>query len=87
MQRRVTKKFTINGSSKPDVELVAIMDKALKQPSSSTYKVKVDNQRWDLQYKLLWTDHINTIPHWDKLVYKYNKKSDEFVFHKKRKKK
>lgn len=87
MQRRNTKRFTINGSSMPDVELVAIMEKALKQPSSSTYKVKVDNIRWDKQYKKLWSDHINTIEHWNKLVYKYNVKSDEFVFYKERKRK
>ena len=87
MQRRNTKRFTINGSSMPDVELVAIMEKALKQPSSSTYKVKVDNIRCDKQYKKLWSDHINTIEHWNKLVYKYNVKSDEFVFYKERKRK
>ena len=87
MQRRNTKRFTINGSSMPDVELVAIMEKALKQPSSFSYKVKVDNIRWDKQYKKLWSDHINTIDHWNKLVYKYNVKSDEFVFYKERKRK
>ncbi len=88
MQRRNTKRFHINGSSNmPDVELVAIMEQALKRPSSSTYKVKVDNIRWDTQYKQLWSDHINTIPHWDKLNYKYNKRSDEFVFYKERKRK
>jgi|TARA_B110000444_G_C18281172_1_gene340807 hypothetical protein len=87
MQRHDAKKFTINGSSMPDVELVILMEQALKQPSSSTYKVKVDNIRWDTQYKKLWSDHINTIDHWNKLVYRYNVKSDEFVFHKKRKKK
>ncbi len=87
MQRRNTKRFHISGSSMPDVELVAIMDKALKSPSSSVYKVKVENQRWDRQYKILWADHINTIDHWKPFVYKYNKRSDEFVFYKERKKK
>ncbi len=68
----------------PDVELVVLMEEALKKPSSHTYKVKVDNNRWDTQYKKQWANQINTIDHWSKLVYTYNVKSDEFVFHKQR---
>ncbi len=65
----------------PDVELVAIMDKALKDKSRHRHVVKVDNPRWDKAYKTLWADHINTISHWRKLEYKYSSASDTFIFY------
>tara|TARA_A200000113_G_scaffold225699_1_gene247551 strand:- start:618 stop:824 length:207 start_codon:yes stop_codon:yes gene_type:complete len=66
----------------PDVELVAIMDNALKSRSKDRHVVKVENQRWDKQYKQLWADHINTIDHWQELEYKYMPVSDTFIFFK-----
>ncbi len=82
MPRRKTKKHSITGSSMPDVELVAIMDNALKSRSKDRHVVKVENQRWDKQYKQLWADHINTIDHWQELEYKYMPVSDTFIFFK-----
>lgn len=82
MPRRKTKKHSITGSSMPDVELVAIMDNALKSRSKDRHVVKVENQRWDKQYKQLWADHINTIDHWQELEYKYMPASDTFIFFK-----
>ena len=82
MPRRKTKKHSITGSSMPDVELVAIMDNALKSRSKDRHVVKVENQRWDKQYRQLWADHINTIDHWQELEYKYMPVSDTFIFFK-----
>ena len=66
----------------PDVELVAIMDNALKSRSKDRHVVKLESPRWDKQYKQLWADHINTIDHWQELEYKYMPASDTFVFYK-----
>jgi len=81
MQRRVTKRETITGAM-PDVELVAIMEQALKDKSKKRYVVKVDNVRWNKQYKTDWANLINTINHWQALEYKYMPASDTFIFYK-----
>ena len=63
----------------PDVELVAIMDKALKSPSSSVYKVKVENPKMGPS-RTRYCGPITSIQSiWKPFVYKYNKRSDEFV--------
>jgi len=82
MPRRKTKRHSITGASLPVVELVAIMDNALKSRSKDRHVVTVDSPRWDKQYKQLWADHINTIDHWQKLEYKYMPASDTFIFFK-----
>jgi len=81
MQRRVTKRETITGTM-PDVELVAIMEQALEDKSKKRYVVKVDNVRWNKQYKTDWANLINTINHWQALEYKYMPASDTFIFYK-----
>jgi len=89
MQRvtRQTKKYTIDGTAMIDVELVAIMEQALKDHSSKNrYVVKVDNDRWDPKHKTEWANHIRTIDHWNPLDYRYLPRSDTFVFFRKKNK-
>ena len=83
MRKRNTKKYHVNGQGMVDVERVDIMEDALKSPKSNRYEVRVENSRWDLEYKKLWADHINTIDHWKPLKYYYSESKDRFVFYKK----
>lgn len=88
MQRktRQTKKYTIDGTAMIDVELVAIMEQALKDSGKTRFVVKVNNSRWDPKHKAEWANHIRTIDHWNTLDYRYLPKSDTFVFFRKTKK-
>jgi len=83
MRKRILKKYDVNGQGMTDVELVDIMEDALKSPKSHRYEVKVDNIRWDLDYKKAWANHIKTIEHWNSLTYYYSETKDRFVFYKK----
>ena len=87
MQKLRTKKYSIDGQGMADVELVAIMDDALRKKNNYNikYVVRVNNSRWDVNYKIAWAEHINTIDHWKPLSYKYNKRTDNFEFFKRRK--
>lgn len=81
-KKRKTKKHSITGSSMPDVELVALMDNALKSRSKDRHVVKVECPRWDKTYKRLWAEEINRIDHWQALDYRYMPASDTFIFFK-----
>ena len=83
MRKQNTKKYHVNGQGMTDVELVDIMEAALKNPKSNRYEVRVENTRWDKEYKKAWADLINTIDHWAPLKYYYSEARDKFVFYKK----
>lgn len=81
MRKKIdTKKFTINGSSMYDVELVNLMSQALED--TSTYHVYVDAPLWDTAYKTYFCENINKIDHWRNLKFNYDAANDEFVFSK-----
>ena len=63
MRKQNTKKYHVNGQGMTDVELVDIMEDALKKPKSNRYEVRVENTRWDKEYKKAWANLINTIDH------------------------
>jgi hypothetical protein len=66
---------TINSQFK-DVELVKLMTDALT--NTKTYSVRVEG--WSTEYKWHWDSSIKDISNWDNLAFKYDPKTDTFIF-------